>query len=192
MPFVLSPQAVDLPEKSACAYDERMTGQTIYGYARGNPLSLVDPLGLIDIYVGGAGDGSMKIVSSWVAENAPGSRYFEWTQGSALSEYISKLPADEPINLYGHSYGGDTAAWAALRAPRRVNSLTTLDPVSRFKPNFNKLRCAVGTWRNVNAAPSQSDNSDGIAWLAKNGAQVLAVSPLVFLQPMSITAILPV
>lgn len=115
--------------------------------------------------VGGAKDGTTKIVSSWVDKNATGSPYFEWTQGSALSEYISQVPANEPINLYGHSYGGDTAAWAAMRVAGRVNSLTTLDPVSRFKPDFKKLRCAVGIWRNVNAGPIQSDRTDAIAWL---------------------------
>ncbi|WP_208296454.1 hypothetical protein, partial [Telluria antibiotica] len=44
--FVLSPQAVDLPEKNACAYDESMTGQTIYAYVGGNPVSRIDSAGL--------------------------------------------------------------------------------------------------------------------------------------------------
>lgn len=44
-------------------------------------------------------------------------------------------------------------------------SLTTLDPVRRIKPDFDKLACSVGTWRNVNAAPSQRDRTDTIAWL---------------------------
>lgn len=78
-------------------------GANTYSYVGGNPIGRVDPLGLIDIYVGGAGDGTTKIVSSWVEKNARGSPYFEWTQGSELSEYISKVPANEPINLYGHS-----------------------------------------------------------------------------------------
>lgn len=51
-----------------------------------------------------------------------------------------------------------------MRAEGRVNSLTTVDPVSRIKPDFKKLRCSVGTWRNVNASPSQGDRTDTIAW----------------------------
>jgi pimeloyl-ACP methyl ester carboxylesterase len=131
----------------------------------------VDPWGLVDIYVGGARDITTKIVSTWVENNAKGSPYFEWTQGPELSEYIKTVPEDEPINLYGHSYGGDTAAWAAISAGGRVTSLTTLDPVSRFKPDYKKLRCAVGTWRNVHATPSMEDRSDNIAgWGGKWGS----------------------
>lgn len=52
-------------------------GINTYGYVKGNPVARVDPLGLVDIYVGGAGDGTTKIVRSWVDENASGSPYFE-------------------------------------------------------------------------------------------------------------------
>lgn len=139
-------------------------GINTYSYVGSEPLRRVDPLGLVDIYVGGAGDGTTKIVQSWVAENAQaGSKYFEWSQSRELAEYIAGLPSAEPINLYGHSFGGDTAAWAAINAGRPINSLTTLDPVSRFKPDYAKFACAVGEWHNVNAAPSKRNKDDWIA-----------------------------
>ncbi len=65
--FVLSPQAVDLPEKSACAYDESMTGQTIYAYVGGNPVNDVDPtgeVGLLGAAIGAGGDLAFQLATN--------------------------------------------------------------------------------------------------------------------------------
>jgi pimeloyl-ACP methyl ester carboxylesterase len=109
-------------------------------------------------------DGYTKIVKSWVEKNAaPGSEYFEWNESARLRDYIAAVPAGEPINLYGHSFGGDTAAYAALTSVRTIDSLNTLDPVSPLAPDLKRLRCKVGTWNNANAKPSAKNRDDYIA-----------------------------
>lgn len=121
-------------------------------------------MGLIDIYVGGARDGTTGIVKNF-AKSQEGAKYFEWNQRSEIVELINSQPEGEPINLIGHSYGGDTAAWAAIESCRPINSLTTIDPVSRQKPDYNKIKEKVGTWTNINAAPAETNSTDFIAKL---------------------------
>ena len=41
-------------------------------------------------------------------------------------------------NLIGHSWGGQTAAQAAVDNPGRVNILVTIDPVGYDHPDFAK------------------------------------------------------
>jgi RHS repeat-associated protein len=140
-------------------------GLNAFAYVYGNPISKTDSLGLIDIYIGGAGDATTGIVNNWVKENAPDAKYFEWTQGKDIKKLIDSQPDGEPINLIGHSYGGDTAAWAALNSCKPITSLTTIDPVSRFKPNSDDIKKKVKDWTNVNATPLVPDRTDFIAAL---------------------------
>lgn len=72
------------------------------------------------------------------------------------------MPKGEPINLIGHSYGGDTAATVAANSSRHIDSLTTIDPVSWFKPDFNKVKENTTTWINMNAVTSSRWKFDNI------------------------------
>lgn len=101
--FVLSPQAVDLLQKNACAYDESMAGQTIYAYVSGNPISYVDLDGLVcispkarDVICGavGAGVGTMASTGNLPASLAMGALGgvagygFDAAGGSALTGFV--------------------------------------------------------------------------------------------------------
>ena len=38
-----------------------------------------------------------------------------------------------------------------------------MDPVSRYKPDYEKLKEKVGSWTNINAAPEVTNYTDTIA-----------------------------
>jgi RHS repeat-associated protein len=140
-----------------------IAGQNTYGYVRGRPMKRSDPYGLIDIYIGGLADASMGTVRDWVRDHAPSAKYFEWDQRRDILQFISGLPQNEPINLIGHSYGGDTAAWVAVDSCRTITSLVTIDPVSRIKPSYDDLWSKVFNWTDVSATPTRPDYTDSIA-----------------------------
>ena len=81
-----------------------------------NPLNRIDPDGLRDIFVGGAGDASSEIVKSYYSQYSkehPDSAYYSWTQLDDIVKDINGTARNapgSPINIIGHSYGGDTAA----------------------------------------------------------------------------------
>ena len=120
-----------------------------------SPLNRIDPDGLRDIFVGGAGDGSSGIVRSYYNRyhaGHPDSSYYSWEDEDAILKDIANTPAGDPIHLIGHSYGGDTAAAAALKACRKVDLLITIDPVSRFHyRGMQNIENSVGTWVDVDA-----------------------------------------
>lgn len=105
----------------------------------------------------GAADGSSEIVKSYYSNYSkthPNSAYYSWKQLSELvkdiNETAEKYPGD-PINVIGHSYGGDTAAAAALQACGKIDLLITIDPVSRFHSrDLRALSRSVDTWIDVN------------------------------------------
>ncbi|GLQ96839.1 type IV secretion protein Rhs [Dyella mobilis] len=149
-------------------------GINSYAAVSSSPLNRIDPDGLRDIFVGGFGDGTSGIVQSYYNnyhQNNPDSAYYSWTDLNGILQDIANTPAGDPINLIGHSYGGDTAATAAQESCRKVNLLITIDPVSRFH-NFNMqaIENAVGTWVDVDAEgnnPFQPSNfiaGIGDAW----------------------------
>ena len=126
-----------------------------YAAVSNSPLNRIDPDGLRDIFVGGFGDSTSQIVQSYYANYAlthPDSAYYQWTQQSAIEADINSTPAGDPVNLIGHSYGGDTAAAAALHTCGRVNLLITIDPVSRWHyRGMQNIANAVNNWVDVDA-----------------------------------------
>ena len=140
-------------------------------------MSRGDPLGLLDVFIGGAMDSTSRIVASYQQAYAAAypdraSSYFEWTQGSAVIAAIQAARSKnkcEPINIVGHSYGGSTAATvsqALKNAGINVNALITIDPVSR---GWSRVAGAAGNWVDVNAAPSSSNGFGGDSWAALGG-----------------------
>jgi pimeloyl-ACP methyl ester carboxylesterase len=130
-------------------------GPSTYAYVSNSPLNRIDPNGLRDIFVGGAGDASSGIVQSYYAQyhqTNPDSAYYSWEDLNAILQDIASAAPNDPINLIGHSYGGDTAATAARKTCRKVNLLITIDPVSHFH-NFDMqaIANAVNTWVDVDA-----------------------------------------
>ncbi len=147
-------------------------GLNTYAYVGGNPVTYVDPWGLIDIFIGGAGDATSKVVANYASRHNKAygnSVYFPHDADDEILALIDQLPTCEPINLVGHSWGADTAALVAARSPRRIDLLVTVDPVSSlavgspFGPSYDDVAQNVDDWVNVNAAPTKRDPSDDVA-----------------------------
>lgn len=131
-----------------------MGGINPYVALSNSPLDRIDPDGLRDIFIGGAGDGSTHNVQSYfdLYHSAhPDSSYHSWEDMDGILKDIANTDPNDPIHLIGHSYGGDTAAKAALKACRKVDILITIDPVSHHRPNLQDLANNVGTWIDVDA-----------------------------------------
>ncbi|MEV8519293.1 alpha/beta fold hydrolase [Dyella marensis] len=133
-------------------------GVNPYAVVSNNPLNRIDPDGLRDIFVGGAADGTFRNVMDYYNDHRaqrPNSAYYSWKDLDGIVKDINntaKHAPGDPINLIGHSWGGDTAAAAALEACGKVDLLITIDPVSRFNSRaLQALSSSVGTWIDVNA-----------------------------------------
>lgn len=74
-------------------------------------------------------------------------------------------PAGEPVDIYAHSWGADTAAWGALVSNRKIDSFTSVDGVGWFKPDLSKLRCKVKDGTNINVVPENYDFGDFVAFI---------------------------
>jgi pimeloyl-ACP methyl ester carboxylesterase len=87
---------------------------------------------MVEIFVGGAFDGTFQPVrgyyNKYLADH-PTARYFSHDAPDAIRDALAGVPDAEPINLIGHSWGGDTAAYIAARYRRKINILITVDPV---------------------------------------------------------------
>lgn len=137
----------------------------MYGYVGNGTVELIDLLGLVDIYVGGAMDENVShIVESYAASHK--GTYFTFDQGDKILKFINSQKPGEPINLIGHSYGGDTAATVAAKSKRCIDSLITIDPVSNLlnRPNMKDVKDGTMLWINIMAESSQgTDFSDVVA-----------------------------
>jgi thioesterase domain-containing protein len=85
---------------------------------------------------------------------------------AAINEAKCKNP-NEPINLIGHSWGGDTAADVAEALGADGNTadlLVTVDPVSGRKGDFTEVADGSSTWINIDAEnPWPPNRSDFVA-----------------------------
>jgi pimeloyl-ACP methyl ester carboxylesterase len=99
-------------------------------------------------------------------------RYFPWDDCDGLLNTIRSAPSGAKVNVVGHSYGADTAAYCiGYMAPTgiHVDKLITIDPVGRT-PIPDGWRSGASTWINVAANPSVPNGSDTVAaWGGKGG-----------------------
>ncbi len=119
-----------------------------------------------NIFVGGAGDDSIghSVLNSTALTSISVVNYYAaYDQRPEINDLISQMPTDSSINLIGHSCGGDTVAFVATDNPKRINNLITIDPVSRFKPDFAEVQTAVTRWVNIAAIPVVSTLNTRIA-----------------------------
>ena len=133
----------------------------------------MDMQGLYDIFIGGAADDSSQIVQRYAAwyKGAVAPRdvaYFEWTDWDwsyNIDNYIKKIRKDHeryvPINIIGHSYGGDAAIEIAA-AYGGLETLITIDPVG-LNENPELGKGTSRTWINVYSNPDTWDFSDYVA-----------------------------
>jgi RHS repeat-associated protein len=138
----------------------------LYTFVRNDPLNRIDPDGKRDIFVGGGGDRMTGIVREYARafeQQHPGRdvHYQGYVNKAGLLDLINSTPANQPVNVIGHSWGAHTAADAVARASRPVNLLITIDPVGRT--SVRNPANNTGTWINVDAAPSSRNRSDTIA-----------------------------
>ena len=130
----------------------------------------LDPLGLKTYYIGGAGEntfgGPMQSTTcSQCGAQITGGTPYSWTDyDDILADIEATKQADpnEPINLVGHSYGGDTAYLVARDSSYTVDNLITIDPVSHFTFDVSKPG-NVGNWDNVYSNPNNYGVDDFIA-----------------------------
>jgi len=150
-----------------------------YAYVGGKPTAFIDPLGLYDIFIGGFGDSFSGIVRNYRGDFAQEfsdrkTDYFGWGDSAGILQAIRSTRRDnpcEPINLIGHSWGGDTAADVAATLNSEgvgVDKLITIDPVS-WPWSRSEVVKNVSQWINVSAAPSTSNGFEGDAWAQIGG-----------------------
>lgn len=127
------------------------------------PAKPPEPPKIVNLFVGGLGDSRYLAVKSYYDEKKSvllNPQYFTQDQRGKIINYIKSLPEGSKINLIGHSWGGDTAAEAAVHSGRKINLLITIDPVSYFPPSFVDLKDQTNTWVDVNATAKGYHASD--------------------------------
>ncbi len=135
-------------------------GTNRYAYSFNDPVNKSDPNGHATVGIGGAGDKAKddspiarffrrlreRLSRIFSSPNNVKDKLFTWDNAgspkrgeiSPAAQYVldvrDKFP-DEPINIIGHSYGGDSAVNLANELSGlgvKVDTVVTLDPVSTF------------------------------------------------------------
>ena len=132
----------------------------------------VDPLGLKTYYIGGffEFDGPYHPMTNATCSKcgAPLTNQNDFRSWDTYDDILADIAAtkqanpDEPINLVGHSYGGDTAYLVARDSNYTIDNLVTLDPVSHFTFDVSKPN-NVTNWDNVYSNPNNYGVGDFIA-----------------------------
>jgi RHS repeat-associated protein len=101
-------------------------------------------------YVGGFFDKTINgpALGEYNEFDGPNKAYFTWDQGDALAKWIDENGGN--VDVIAHSYGADTAA-SVVAAGHSVNSLTTVDPVSWFRPDYSSVAANSNTWIDYDA-----------------------------------------
>ncbi|MGF1549404.1 MAG: RHS repeat-associated core domain-containing protein [Sphingomonadaceae bacterium] len=147
----------------------------LYAYTGNDPVNAIDPTGKTDIYIGGARDYNNQIVYGYASRQAqdnPGRvvRYFQHDQDERIREALYDAQAtDEPVNVFAHSWGTDTAVTIIRETGVRVDNLVTVDPVS-LRGDYTRPSGVVN-WLNIVADPQGLEISNIVAMVGrKRGA----------------------
>jgi uncharacterized protein RhaS with RHS repeats len=141
-------------------------GLNLYAYVGNNPISGVDPLGLVVFYVHGTWSNGTADTFPTSFVNAvqahfddPNARFFNWSGENndaarqaaafALAQQINaykKQHPCEPIEVVAHSHGGNVALLASQKSGVYIDELLTLGTpiMSDYRPGNG-----LGNWDNV-------------------------------------------
>jgi len=185
------------PELGACYYGHRwylpelcrwlqkdpladVAGLNAYRFVRNSPALFVDTDGLIDVFFTGFGDqtfggGGVEAAKSLGIDDA---NIYGWNESEKakndIREALKKNPC-EKVNLYGHSYGADTAKDVAEDLGKEgisVDNLVTLDGAGG-RMSSPKKPDNVNNWVNIHQPSTANDfvaNVPGVGHLYGAGA----------------------
>jgi RHS repeat-associated protein len=106
--------------------------------------------GFFDYTIGG---NAISAYNAYIATGASAA-YFTWDQAGSLASWLD-ANAGAVTAVYGHSYGGDTAASVFAAGHGTGVPLITVDPVSWFRPSFAAVAATASPWIDINAVGGQ-------------------------------------
>lgn len=148
-------------ERNAILLDPQQLNS--YSYVRNNPINLTDPTGLLVATMSGTWHASgeknslkkSKTLQANIEKSFPGQKVFnfEWSGGDnirarrraaekfskEIKDELSKLPANEPLNIVCHSHGCNVAAlYSTQKDSVTINNLVTFGGPVRGNYKFNE------------------------------------------------------